>query len=465
MQFIAHGAAQEVTGTCHELQVGKHRILLDCGLFQGHRKEAAVKNAQLNFNPEDIDALLLSHAHTDHVGRIPVLWKNGFRKPVFSTYATRDLADVMLRDGGYIQEKDEEYFCRHLGKSMMACEGPLYTQKDAEECMVLFKGINMHEWIDVCPGVRAQFLNAGHILGSAMIVLELTENGEKLRVGFSGDLGRKHLPIIPDPDPMPALDVLICESTYGDRKHDDIATARGKLKDVIIRAAKRGGKVLIPAFSLERTQEILYDIHMLWDAKEIPPVPIIIDSPLASNITDVFMKHPESFDREMYDDFLSRAHSPFQFSLVRHTETSDDSKALNKTPGPMVIMAGSGMCEAGRIRHHLRNELEDARNIVLAVGYMGKDTLGGKLLDREIAQVKIFDQMYRKNAEIVYIDAYSGHADCDDLDAYVKSIPDLRTLILVHGELDQMQAFGGRMQQARSLNVFMPERDKPLALA
>ncbi len=424
-----------------------------------------MKNVEFAFDPKDIDALLLSHAHTDHVGRIPVLWKKGYRNPVYATYATVDLADVMLQDGGYIQEKDEEYFCRHLSKSMIACEGPLYTQKDAEASMKLFKGVNMREWIDVCPGIRVQFLNAGHILGSAMLVCELQENGKTLRVGFSGDLGRKHLPIIPDPDVMPPLDVLICESTYGNRKHDDISTARGKLKDVIIRAAKRGGKVLIPAFSLERTQEILYDIHMLWDAKEIPPVPIIVDSPLASNITEVFMKHPESFDRQMYDDFLSRAHSPFQFSLVRNTETSDESKALNKTPGPMVIMAGSGMCEAGRIRHHLRNELEDARNIVLAVGYMGKDTLGGKLLDHEVAQVKIFDQMYQKKAEIVYIDAYSGHADCDDLDAYVKSIPELRTLILVHGELDQMEPFSQRMQKERSLNVFLPEREKPIALA
>jgi metallo-beta-lactamase family protein len=368
MRIISHGAAREVTGTCHEIQAAGKRILLDCGLFQGKRKEAAVKNSSFDFDPaKDIDALVLSHAHMDHVGRIPVLCKHGFRKPVFCTYATKDLAAVMLLDGGYIQEKDEEYYCKHLKDSMIACDGPLYTQKDAESCMELFRGMNYGEWFDVCDGIRAQFMDAGHIVGSAMVVLEVTEGRNTRRVGFSGDIGRKHLPIIRDPQQMPSVEALICESTYGNRMHEDIATAKDHLRDVIVKTAKRGGKVLIPAFSLERTQEIVYDLHLLWDEKKIPAIPIVIDSPLASRVTEVFMKHPECYDQGIFEQFLSKAHNPFQFSLVRFSGTVEESKALNGTPGPMIIMAGSGMCEAGRIRHHLKNELEDPRNTVVAV--------------------------------------------------------------------------------------------------
>lgn len=457
MKIISHGAAREVTGTCHELQINGKRILLDCGLFQGKRQESAVKNASFPFNPgSDIDAVILTHAHGDHVGRIPLLFKRGYRGPVFCTYATTSLSAVMLEDAGYIQEKDEEFFRKHLRKSMMQWEGPLYTQQDAAQCMQIFQSRNYNEWFPVCPGVRAQFLEAGHILGAAMVVLEITEgplnqslrsgSGRPIRVGFSGDLGRNALPIIRDPAPMPPVEVLLCESTYGNRRHEDIATARMQLKDIIIKTAKRGGKVLIPAFSLERTQEIVYEIHSLWDAKEIPAIPIIIDSPLASKVTDVFSRHPECYDQEMFTEFLSRAHNPFHFSLLRYTETVDDSKALNGTPGPMVLMAGSGMCEAGRIRHHLRNELADARNSIVAVGFMAEDTLGRKIIDPAIREVKIFDELIPKNAEVTYINAYSGHADMEDLDRYVRSIEGLKKVILVHGEPEQMEPFAQRIR-------------------
>ena len=474
MQLISHGAAQEVTGSCHELQVNDKRILLDCGLFQGRRKEAVEKNAHFHFDPsKDIDALILSHAHQDHVGRIPLLWKQGYRKPIFCTYATKDLAAVMLRDAGYIQEKDEEYFCKHLKGSMLACDGPLYTQQDAIDCMQLFQPVNYNEWIDVCEGMRFQFLDAGHIIGSAMVVIEVISDqrsaisGQKniVRIGFSGDLGRKGLPIIRNPSAMPPVETLICESTYGNRKHEDIAEAGRHLKDVIIRTAKRGGKVIIPAFSLERTQEIVYDLHLLWDKKEIPAIPIVIDSPLATAVTDVFMKHPECYDPEMAKDFLNRQHNPFQFSLVRYTASTEESKALNGTPGPMIIMAGSGMCEAGRIRHHLRNEIEDARNTILCVGYMAENTLGRRVVDPTVASVKIFNENYQKKAEIVSIDAYSGHADMADLDNFVLNVEGLKKLILVHGEPEQMEPFGKRIQAVKpEVEVVMPEREEPLEL-
>ena len=465
MKIIPHGAALEVTGSCHELHIetseGPKRVLLDCGIFQGNRKESALKNAEFTFDPHTIDAVLLTHAHQDHVGRIPLLYKEGYRGPVYCTFASVDLAEVMLQDAGHIHEMDERFFCKHLKQSMMECDGPLYTQQDAIDCMEIFKGVNFNVWTEVLPGVKVQFLESGHIMGSAMIVLEVEENGTTKRLGFSGDLGRNMLPIIRDPAPMPPVDTLICESTYGNRAHEDISTAKHLLQESIIETAKRGGKVLIPAFSLERTQEIVYDLHVLWDEKKIPAIPIIIDSPLASRITDVFMKHPETYDRDMYEQFLSKSKNPFQFSLVRSTQSVDESKALNTTPGPMVIMAGSGMCEAGRIRHHLRNHIEDPRTTVLAVGYMAEHTLGRKIIDPEVGEVRIFDQMYTKKAECKYINAYSGHGDMADLDSYVHSIEGLQRVVLVHGEQEQMEPFATRLTTINpSLAVHMPEREE-----
>ncbi len=465
MQLISHGAAREVTGTCHELIIqtkqGEKHILLDCGMFQGRRSETAEKNRNFAFDPQKgIDAMILSHAHMDHTGRIPLLYKRGYAGPIYCTYATQDLSEVMLADAAYIQEKDEEYASRHL-HSTLPSVGPLYTQQDAAECMKLFVGKNYNEAFDVMPGVKCTMLEAGHILGAAMLYMEIEENGRTIRLGFSGDLGRSTLPIIRDPQAMPPVDFLICESTYGNREHDDIQTARLKLKEVIIETSARGGKVLIPAFSLERTQEIVYDLHLLWDAKEIPAVPIFIDSPLATRVTDVFRKHPECYDQTMYDQFLSRAHNPFQFSLVHYTATVDESKELNGALGPMVIMAGSGMCEAGRIRHHLRNELADPRNTFLAVGYMADNTLGRRILDPVYTSVKIFDDVIPKKAHIEYINAYSGHADKNDLDHYIQAIPGLKKVFLVHGEEEGMFALAERTITFNGgIDVLMPERGK-----
>lgn len=484
MKLISHGAAREVTGSCHELQIGSHRFLLDCGLFQGSRKKAVEKNAVFAFNPaEDIDAVVLSHAHMDHVGRIPLLYKKGYRGSVFCTYATKDLADVMLQDSGYLQEKDEEFFRKHCLETMIPCDGPLYTQQDAKDCQGIFVGKNYNEWFDVVPGLRAKFLEAGHVLGAAMVVLEVSSRAESrdspslspfvsaqgdtsvFRIGFSGDLGRAMLPIIRDPAPMPPVDVLICESTYGNRAHEDIETAKLELATVVNRAVERGGKLLIPAFSLERTQEILYDLHLLWDAKQIPEVPIVIDSPLASKVTEIFMKHPECYDQRMYDEFLGRAHNPFRFSLVRYTESVDESKALNKIPGPMIIMAGSGMCEGGRIRHHLANYIEDPKSIVLAVGYMAENTLGRRIIEKNVRSVKIFDQLYQKRAETIYINAYSGHADMHDLDSFIKSVPGVRRIFLVHGEEEGMEALKNRTEKNLRIPVLMAKRGEESYIA
>lgn len=461
MKIIPHGAAREVTGSCHEIQVNGKKILLDCGLFQGHRQESAVKNAEFPFDPSTIDAMILSHAHADHVGRVPLLSKKGFTAPIHCTYATKDLAAVMLADSAYINTKDEEYFCKYLAKSMMQCDGPLYTIEDVENCLEHFEGENYNEWFDVCEGVKAKFLDAGHIIGAAMIVLEIIEDGVTRNIGFSGDLGRSMLPIIRDPAKMPPVEVLICESTYGNREHGGIKSAKKDLKDVIIRTAKRGGKVIIPAFSLERTQEIVYDLHVLWDAKDIPAIPIVIDSPLATKVTEVFMKHPECYDKAIYENFLAKAHNPFHFSLVKYTDSVEESKEINGTPGPMIIMAGSGMCEAGRVRHHLKNEIEDERNTILAVGYMAENTLGRSIIDPDVTEVKIFDKMYQKKAETVYINAYSGHADMVDLDSFIKDTEGVKKLILVHGEEEQMLPLKERVIAAnKDIEVLMPERDE-----
>ncbi len=468
MKLIPHGAAQEVTGTCHELQFngpqGPKRVLLDCGLFQGRREEAARKNATFAFKPTDIDAVILSHAHMDHAGRIPLLHKKGYRGAIHCTYATKDLAEVMLKDGGYIQEADEEFFQKHLQGSMIKFDGPLYTQEDAAACMKLFKGQNYREWFEPVPGLKIMFIDAGHIIGAAELVMEVTENGQTRRIGFSADLGRSMLPIIRDPTPMEPVEVLICESTYGNRLHEDAGSAHEHLKDVITRTAQRGGKVIIPAFSLERTQEIVYDLHVLWDAKQIPAIPIIIDSPLASRVTDVFMKHPECYDAKMFEQFLAKQHNPFQFSLVKYTESVDESKALNTTPGPMVIMAASGMCEAGRIRHHLKNHISDARNTILCVGYMAENTLGRRVVDPTVHEIKVFDQFYPKKAEIVQIDVYSGHAGMDDLDTYVNAVEGVKKVILVHGEVDQMEPFAARITKSKGIPVLMPKREEEVEL-
>lgn len=459
MKIISHGAAREVTGSCHELQIGSKRILLDCGLFQGKRKEAAQKNATFDFDPAtNIDAVIITHSHMDHVGRIPLLYKKGYRGPVYCTYATKDLADVMLQDGGYIQEKDEEYFCKHLAKSMIKCDGPLYTQQDAIDCSEIFVGRNYGEEFEVCDGVKVKFLEAGHVLGAAMVVLEIKEQGTVTHLGFTGDLGRDMLPIIRDPEKMPLVDTLICESTYGNREHEGIETAKHALQDVIIRTAERGGKIMIPAFSLERTQEIIYDLHTLWDADQIPKIPIIVDSPLASRVTKIFMKHPECYDKEMYEQFLARSHNPFQFSGVRYTESVEESKAINEQHGPMIIMAGSGMCEGGRIRHHLKHNIDDPRCAVVAVGYMAENTLGRRLVDPKVKAVKIFDRTYQKKAETVSINAYSAHADRSDLDAFIASATSMKKLFLVHGEEANIQALADRTKNLGSdIEIVMSE--------
>ncbi len=446
MQLTSHGAALEVTGSQHLLEVNGKKLLLDCGLFQGHRKEAHEKNSWFGFDPKEIDAVVLSHAHIDHSGNIPTLIKHGFNGVVYCTEATESLCDVMLLDSAYIQESDAEYMSRKHSDTALEPIEPLYNTEDAEFALKSFKGYEYNKTFEVIKGVNVTFREAGHVLGAAIVVLDIhdEEDGKDKRLVFSGDLGRYRLPIIRDPFVVDHADYLLCESTYGNRTHDPAEEGMPALARVINRTIKRGGKLIIPAFALERSQELLYSLHVLIHEKKIPDnLPIYLDSPLANRVTDIFRQHVELYDEEIKKDFKS--HNPFTMRQLKQVASVDESKKLNHFIGPCIIISASGMCEAGRIRHHLKNNLEDPKNSVVIVGYMAENTLGRRIVQGDKA-VKIFDKLYNIKAEVVILESFSAHADMTDLDNYVKGIKGLKKVMLVHGEEDQSKPFAKRIE-------------------
>lgn len=464
MKLTSYGAALEVTGSQHLLEVNGKRILLDCGLFQGSRKLAFEKNAEFGFDAKSIDAVLVSHAHIDHTGNIPTLVKRGFKGVVYSTEATHSLCEVMLLDSAYIQESDAEYFAKKHSDTAIQPIEPLYTQEDAKLALQQFKGMAYDETFELYPGIKVTFHEAGHVLGSSIIQVEVTdeEDGKEKTLTFTGDLGRYRLPIIKDPHKVTKSDYLICESTYGNRTHDPIEEGISGLERVINRTAERGGKIIIPAFALERTQELVYSLHKLIHEKKIPEnLQIFLDSPLANSITHIFKQHTELYDEELKEVFKN--HNPFSMKQLRQTESVDESKKLNFFIGPCVIISASGMCEAGRIRHHLKNNLEDPKNTIIIVGYQAENTLGRKIVERA-EEVKIFDRMYKVKAEIVVMEAFSAHADMNDLDNFVKSITDLKKVLLVHGEEDQSKAFAERIKEYSSAEPIVMEPEKTVVL-
>jgi len=439
MKITFWGAAGEVTGSRHLLEVNGKKILLDCGMFQGRRKETDKKNKDFGFDPKTIDAVILSHAHIDHSGGLPLLVKKGYTGPIYSTFASRDLCNYMLLDSAFIQEKDAEYLNKkRKRKHLPGTIRPLYDSEDAKHALCQFYGIGYERAFVVTDGVVCSFYNAGHILGSAIIHLIIQDKKTKKRttLGFTGDLGRKGLPILKDPTSMPPTKNLIMESTYGNRFHESMFDARGKLRKIINKVANRGGKIIIPAFSVERTQEIIYHLNVLWQNKEIPDLPVFVDSPLSVNISDVFMTHPECFDSAVFKEFINNRKNPFGFGRLQYTHSVDESKALNGLNGPAIIISSSGMCENGRILHHLKNNIEDPRNLVLIVGYMAANTLGRKILEKQPV-IKIFDEEYPLRAEVAVMNAFSGHADRSDLLDYVSNIKKLKRIFLVHGEKTQ----------------------------
>jgi metallo-beta-lactamase family protein len=429
IEFV--GAAREVTGSCHILRVAGKTVLLDCGMFQGKRNESHEKNLRLPVPIEEIDAVVLSHAHIDHAGRLPLLIRHGYEGTIWCTPATRDLCAVMLADSAHIQEKDAEFLARR-GKDAVE---PLYSLRHSTRTIELMTAVPYRRQFDVVPGVRATFIDAGHILGSASVLLDCTEGNATRRMVFSGDIGRSGLPIIRDPEPPDGADVLVMESTYGNRLHESTEGARARLAAVVRDTASRGGRVLIPAFAVGRTQELVYDLHVLARTGAIPSIPIYIDSPLAIDTTSVFEMHPDVFDHG--EDLVRTVSELFRFDLVHYTRDVEASKAISKTHGPMVVIAASGMAESGRILHHLSEGASDPRNTVLIVGFQAEHTLGRRIVERQPI-LRIFGDDVPLRAQVEVISGYSAHADREELGSWLDRVreqsPGLRQVWLVHGE-------------------------------
>ena len=452
MEIEFFGAAREVTGSCHIVRTGGKTILLDCGLFQGSRKEATEKNLRLPVPVDEIDAIVLSHAHMDHAGRLPYLSAKGYRKTIWCTAATRDLAAIMLADSAHIQESDAEYLSRRNREAVQ----PLYDGDDARRAVECMIGVPYRKAIEVLPGVTATFTDAGHILGSASVVLEARSNGSSTRLAFSGDVGRSGLAIIRDPRPCEQADAVIMESTYGNRDHESVAGAREKLGSVVRETAVRGGRVLIPAFSVGRTQEIVYGLHALALAGKIPSIPIYIDSPLATDATAIFEAHPEVYDHS--EDLIRTTNTLFRFGLVKYTRDVEESKKLNTASGPMVVIAASGMAEGGRILHHLAHGAADPRNTILVVGFMAEHTLGRRIVER-CPTLRIFGEEVPLRAQVEIINGYSAHADRTELQSWLDQVkatsPSLGPVFLVHGEPDAQDALAGQLEK-RGYEVSCP---------
>jgi len=456
MEIEFLGAVRNVTGSMHLLHVNGARVLLECGLFQGHRQEAFERNRHLPFDASHVDAMVLSHAHIDHSGNIPNLVQSGFRGAIFCTYATRDLCSIMLRDAAHIMEADAAYLNKKHREQNKPPIEPIYTVAEATASLRYFVSMDYERPMLIAPGVRLTFYDAGHILGSALCALDVEEEGRAYRLLFTGDLGRKDMPILRDPSVVPDVDYLISESTYGARVHGTPEEAEAKLAQVIRETYARGGKVIIPAFSVGRTQEIVYALNRLTKAGQIPALPIYVDSPLAINATEIFRLHPEYYDEEAFRFVLDRE-DPFGFSQLHYIRDVEESKALNGRTDPLVIISASGMCEAGRILHHLKNNIGEERNTILFVGFQAEHTLGRRIVDGE-KRVPIFGEEYVVKAHVESIDGYSAHADREEILAYMREIGPqrIRKAFLVHGDAEAALALQGALEALGMPEVIVP---------
>ncbi len=433
MKLSFHGAAQTVTGSMHLVEVNGSRLLLDCGLYQGRRKESFIKNRTFPFDVTKIDAVILSHAHIDHSGNLPNLVKQGFNGPIYATPATAHLTDLMLRDSGHIQERQAESASFHNAKRGEPEVDPLYTEADAERVKPLLQSYNYDEPFEAVKGVAATFYDAGHILGSASISLRMEEKRQKTHLWFSGDIGRRGMPILRDPVLPKEADILLMESTYGDKPHNDPEQAYLEMRAIILRTLKRSGKVVIPSFAVGRTQELVYNLHRMSEDGDLPHVPIYVDSPLAVNASKIFRAHPECYDPEM-NELIQTGHPALDFKYLRYVETLEESKALNLRTDPMIILSASGMAEVGRIVYHIRWAIEDKRNTIMIVSWQSPETLGRRLADRE-KTIKIFGDTYQVRAEIATVGGLSAHAGQDLLVEYAAGVKQsAKSIFLVHGE-------------------------------
>ena len=436
MKLIIHGAAQTVTGSKYLIEINNKKLLLECGLFQGKRQKTYDYNLNFDFDTREIDAVILSHAHIDHSGNLPNLVKKGYKGPIYATFATCDLADIMLKDSGHIHEYDVKYVNKKRAKKNLPPVEPLYTIQDATNTIPLFRKIALVDTFQPVTGVTARFIDAGHILGSAAVMLDLEEDGRKVRLWFSGDIGRPDKPLLRDPV-LPGgydVDIMMMECTYGDRPHDDIKKAFDEFREVVDRTISRGGKVIIPAFSVGRTQTLVYCLNEFMSEGKLPKVPVFVDSPLAVSASEIYRRHPECFDQETWDFISKHRHPALDFDMLTYTHSVDESKALNGRDDPMVIISASGMVEAGRILHHVKNNIGDERNTILIVSWQAPHTLGRRLADRE-RKVRIFGEEYYRRAQVETINGLSAHAGQGLLIDYARSVAgQAKKIILVHGE-------------------------------
>ncbi len=465
MKITFLGGVGTVTGSMYLVRTNRHNILLECGLYQGKRDEAYARNHKIPLDIHRLDAVVLSHAHIDHSGNLPNLVKFGYDGPIYATHATYGLCGAMLPDSGRIHEADVEYVNKKRLKAGLPPMPPLYTEADALRALRYFIGINYNRPCEIARGIRVTFLDAGHILGSAMILLESEERDRVVRLLFSGDLGQPNLPIVRDPTPMPPADCLLIESTYGDREHPPIENVQSQLAEIVNKVVERGGRIIIPAFAVGRTQEIVYDLHQLIHAGRIPEIPIYVDSPLAVNVTEIFRLHPDCFDQETRDFIVaSGEQDPFGFYRLRYIRSVEESKQLNEMANPMIIISASGMAEAGRVQHHLKHAIGDPRNAVLITGWQAPSTLGRRIADQE-PYVRIFGEEFERKAEVYTLYAYSAHADHSDLLNWATPhAPTVKTAFVVHGDPKPAQNLAEGLEKLGYTKVVVPQRGEKYAL-
>jgi metallo-beta-lactamase family protein len=457
------GAARDVTGSAHLIQLESgFTILLDCGLYQGKDKAMAQFNEEWLIRPEEVDCLVLSHAHIDHSGRIPRFVRDGFQGSIFATHATRSLCSIMLLDSAKIQERDAEYYnkrvkrLRKKGRTLSSRE-PLYRTEDAKEAMNLFHGLPYNHWMPLHPDVDVLFQDAGHILGSANVTLRVREGERQILFGFTGDIGRPDRPILRDPCPMPPCDYVISESTYGNRLHEGKPEESGRLLEIIEQTClKKKGKLIIPAFSVGRTQELIYMLDQMATAGKLPPIPVYVDSPLAVNATTIFGTHPECFDSQL-NEYLLTDDNPFGFNSLNYVRETEMSKQLNHSEEPCIIISSSGMMNAGRVKHHLYHNVDQEKNTFLIVGYCANGT-PGRLLRDGIGALKIFGHWKIVKADVEVMDSFSAHADREEMLEFLSNQKtSARRIFLVHGNPDAQDAFAGLLKEQGFQGVTVPE--------
>lgn len=457
MRISFHGAAHTVTGSQHLLEINGKKLLLDCGLYQGRRADTYERNLNFYYNPQDVDAVILSHAHIDHAGNLPNLVKQGYEGNIFATHATADLSSLMLADSGHIQESDAEFVNKKRAQRGEEPIEPLYTKEDAEQVASMFAGMNYEQAFEPIPGVIARFHEAGHILGSASVSLEIEEKGRKIHLWFSGDIGRYKLPLLRDPVLPTHADYMIMESTYGDKRHNDPEQAFTEFRAVVKRTIERGGKVIVPAFAVGRTQELVYDLNQMMFENGVPRVPVYVDSPLAVNATDVFKRHLECFDAETRKFVEEARHPALDFKMLTYIRSVDESKALNERTDPMIIISASGMAESGRILHHIKNNIENPKNTICIVSWQAPDTLGRRLADRE-PEVRIYGEVYKRKCDVATIGGLSGHAGQDLLVKYAMGVKDsVKQIFLVHGEEKQARTLKDLLKEQKLSQVHYPD--------